>query len=86
MKDNKNKPQDNKQIEYNTYLDERKSLVNTELEISARFDKGILTLSGGALLLSMTFVKDIADKPNLNCMLLIWFLQKVIYTTNWDNN
>jgi len=38
------------QREYQTYLDERRSLVNAELDVSSRFDKSILTLSGGALL------------------------------------
>ena len=64
-----------RQLKYKTYLDERRSLVNTELDVSSRFDKSILTLSGGALLLSMTFVKDIASKPNLACALLTaWLL------------
>ncbi len=56
---------------YGAYLDERRVLVSAELEISSRFDKGILTLSGGALLLSMTFVKEIAAKP-YNAHLLVW--------------
>lgn len=44
-----------------TYLDERRLLVEGEVQVAARFDKSILTLSGGALLLSMTFVKDIVS-------------------------
>lgn len=44
-----------------TYLDERRLLVEGEVQVAARFDTSILTLSGGALLLSMTFVKDIAS-------------------------
>lgn len=60
---------------YSTYLDERKSLITTELDVSSRFDKSVLTLSGGSLLLSMTFVKDIAENPNLTCILLLaWLL------------
>jgi len=43
------------------YLDERRLLVEGEVQVAARFDKSILTLSGGALLLSMTFVKDIVS-------------------------
>ncbi len=41
------------------YLDERRLLVEGEVQVAARFDKSILTLSGGALLLSMTFLRDI---------------------------
>lgn len=62
-------------LEYSTYLDERKSLITTELDVSSRFDKSVLTLSGGSLFLSMTFVKDIAANPNLTYFLLFaWML------------
>jgi len=43
------------------YLDERRLLVEGEVQVAARFDKSILTLSGGALLLSMTFIKHIVS-------------------------
>lgn len=63
------------ELEYSTYLDERKSLISTELDVSSRFDKSVLTLSGGTLLFSMTFVKGIAENPDLTCMLLLaWLL------------
>jgi hypothetical protein len=62
-------------LDYKTYLDERKLLSDVEVGVAERFDKGVLTLSGGALLLSMTFVKDIASKPNLTWLLLVsWVL------------
>ena len=62
-------------IDYSTYLDERRTLVSSELDVAGRFDKSILTLSGGALLLSMTFVKDIASKPHNTWTLFIsWLL------------
>jgi len=61
--------------DHQAYLDERRALISAELEVSSRFDKGILTLSGGALLLSMTFVKDIASKPHHTWWLLYsWLL------------
>lgn len=45
--------------QYQRYLDERRLLVEGEVQVAARFDTSVLTLSGGALLLSMAFVKDI---------------------------
>jgi len=76
MTEHKTKADNTKQaLGYSTYLDERKSLITTELDVSSRFDKSVLTLSGGSLFLSMTFVKEIAKTPNLTCMLLLaWLL------------
>lgn len=58
------------------YLDERRLLVEGEVQVAARFDKSILTLSGGALLLSMTFVKDIVSGSPKDTWALIvaWIL------------
>jgi len=49
--------------EYQIYLDERKSLFNSKYESSRSFDRAILTLSAGALGLSITFIKQIAPCP-----------------------
>lgn len=45
------------------YLDHRSTLIQGRFLVSASLDKAILTLSGGALAVSMTFVKDIAKNP-----------------------
>ena len=41
----------------------RKTLVEIEQNIGAGFDKTLITLSGGALGLTITFIKDIVKKP-----------------------
>lgn len=48
---------------YQTYIDERKILVEAEQKSSDEFDKGILTLSSGALGLSLVFLEKIAPSP-----------------------
>ena len=63
------------QLAYSTYPDERKVLVDAELEVAGRFDKGLLTMSGGTLFLSMAFMKNIASKPYLTWTLFVtWVL------------
>lgn len=62
MNDDQNNQQKS-QIDYNTYLSFRQSLDAAELEVSGRYDKWILTLSGGALGLSITFLEKIATAP-----------------------
>ena len=61
---------------YQAYLDERRLLVDGEVQVAARFDKSILSLSGGALLLSMTFIKDIVHgSPKATWLLIVaWVL------------
>lgn len=62
-------------LEYPDYLNERRALADAESEVSSRFDRSLLTLSGGALLLSMTFVKEIASKPHNTWTLFVaWLL------------
>ena len=48
---------------YDTYTKERDALRNDSLEVSGRYDKAILTLAGGALALSITFLEKIAPNP-----------------------
>ncbi len=57
--------------DFQTYITERKSLVEAELEQSRLFDKAILTLAAGALGLSITFIRQIAPTPDPNT---IWML------------
>jgi len=61
---------------YQAYLDERRLLVDGEVQVAGRFDTSVLTLSGGALLLSMTFIKDIVHgSPKGTWSLLVaWVL------------
>lgn len=52
------------------YLAARQSYDAAELEVSGRYDKWILTLAGGALGLSITFIEKIAANPSSQS--LIW--------------
>ena len=51
------------QDERNEYLRERELLVEAESQAAERLDKAVLTLSGGALGLSITFARHIAPDP-----------------------
>jgi len=53
----------NKQEEYQVYLEERKQLVEAERKTAQQFDKIITTLAAGALALSITFIYQIAPQP-----------------------
>lgn len=46
-------------LDYRAYLDERQSLLAAELDNARSFDRWVVTLSGGALGLSIAFVKDL---------------------------
>lgn len=62
-------------LDYDTYLNERKLLIGAELDVSSRFDRSILILSGGSFFVSMIFVKEIVKCPNSTYMfLLAWVL------------
>jgi hypothetical protein len=50
--------------QYEIYRDERKTLYAAEEAYAERFDKWIVTLAGGALAVSMAFVKDLVQ-PHL---------------------
>jgi len=68
-KSHDNKPL-NKPLDQDTFLNTRNSYNEAELEVSGRYDKYILTLSGGALGLSITFIEKIASNPTSDT--LIW--------------
>ena len=57
-------------LDQETYLRTRQSYDEAELEVSGRYDKWILTLSGGALGLSITFIEKIAKSPTSDT--LVW--------------
>ena len=53
----------NEPTEKEAYYKIRQSYDEAELEASGRYDKWILTLSGGALGLSITFIEKLAKNP-----------------------
>ena len=50
---------------YETYLKERNSLINAQIEQARHFDKYILTLASGTFGLSLLFIRQIAPHPNI---------------------
>lgn len=62
---------DKNQDAYQRYLEERKLLVSAERETAQQFDKSILTLSAGALALSVTFIDKIAPHPKENSLFFL---------------
>jgi len=73
MESNKENESSNGQgLDHDTYMAARHEYDQAELEVSGRYDKWILTLSGGALGLSITFIEKIAKNPTSET--LIWLL------------
>jgi hypothetical protein len=58
----------NNPLDPDNYISTRQSYDNAELEVSGRYDKWILTLSGGALGLSITFIDKIAKHPTIDTL------------------
>ena len=56
------------------YLQERRLAIDAEGEVSTSFDKAMLTLSAGALALSITFIHQVAPAPRLMWLLLLSWL------------
>jgi len=63
----------NEPVEKDPYLKIRQAYDEAELEVSGRYDKWILTLSGGALGLSITFIDKIAKNPTLDTLFWLKF-------------
>jgi len=55
-------------LDRETYLKMRDLYDKAELEVSGRYDQWILTLSGGALALSITFIEKIAPHPDIDTL------------------
>ena len=53
------------------YLEERTLLIDAEREASRNFDRYILTLSAGALALSLAFVRELAPTPHSGSTILL---------------
>ncbi|MFI5166508.1 MAG: hypothetical protein ACHQQS_07815 [Thermoanaerobaculales bacterium] len=62
-----NEPEDADRKEY---LEERRLLIDAEGESAASFDKAMITLSAGALGLSVTFIRQVVPQPRQTCLLL----------------
>jgi len=58
------------QTERQAYLEERKLLIDAEREASRSFDQAMITLSAGALGLSVTFIEKLAPAPAVSQWLL----------------
>lgn len=55
----------------------RGQLIEIERQMQSAYDKAVMALSGGALGISFTFIKDIADKSTLshtNYLLAAWVM------------
>ena len=55
----------------------RGTLLDIQQKMQASYDKAVITLSGGALGLSFTFLKDVANGDSLHntrCLLASWIL------------
>lgn len=68
---------DGKETNYpnqDVYLAERKLLIDGEKESARTFDKAMLTLSAGALGLSITFIRYVAPHPRLKIVLFLAWL------------
>ncbi len=60
-------------LDEKTYLSVRQYYDQAELELSGRFDKWVLTLSGSALAISITFIDKIAKEPSIETLFWLKF-------------
>ena len=63
--------EENGWMDKETYHPERNLLIDAEREAARGFDKAMITLSAGALALSLTFVKNIAPSPSNHFLLFL---------------
>ena len=62
-------------MEDQQYQQERQAAIDAEFSDAEHYDKWLLTLSGGALGISIAFLKDIAKTPDpatLPCLITAW--------------
>lgn len=62
---------DDERDRWSAFIDERKTLFQTAKEASDQYSKAILTLAGGSLALSITFIEKVAPSPTRGSL---WFL------------
>ena len=63
-------------MDYQVYLAQRRPMVEDKKHSSGAFDKAVLSLSGGALALSLIFIKQVAPSPvagSLPFVAVAWF-------------
>ncbi|MCX6908393.1 MAG: hypothetical protein NTY01_10165 [Verrucomicrobia bacterium] len=65
--------EEKQQARYKVYLDQHKSLIDLEVEASKSFDHWIVTLAGGALAISITFIEKIAPHPRSDTLCWLGF-------------
>jgi hypothetical protein len=53
------------------FIEERKTLLETAEKASDQYAKAILTLAGGSLALSITFIKEIAPSPGEHSLVVL---------------
>jgi hypothetical protein len=66
------KPTKEDQINYQVYIDERKTLVEGEQASADQFDKHILTLAASAFGISIVFLEKIAPKPDPKTLIFLY--------------
>lgn len=69
---NDNNTDSQQDARHQEYRQHRDYLIATSIGQIGQFDKLIVTLSGGALALSLTFIKDISPNPNPNSKWLVF--------------
>ena len=62
---------DNESLDYNTYLGERKSLIETAQKQSILLDQSILYIATGTFGVSLTFINQIAPSPKNGTLILL---------------
>ena len=71
---NKEETYSQKKFAYDKYMEERAILVNGEREVASSFDKTILTLAGGAIGLSITFIEKVAEGRLYSILAFSWIM------------
>ena len=57
---------------YEDYISHRKSLITLRVESTKSYDQALLTLSGGALGISIAFIENLAARPPIVPAVLNW--------------
>ena len=81
MSENNNSTEETAGPKQTGLVEYRSFLIKADYAASKAYDKAIMTLSGGALGLSMAFLKDIAPKP-ADCTIALIALSWLFLTTS----
>lgn len=66
---------------YGAYQDQRNKLFEVEQEYARRFDKYLITLSGGALGVSLTFIRDIVPSDEARWLWMLFVAWSLLLVT-----